>query len=430
MGRNRWILLLAVFLLLYLTRSWPASWNDQSRLAAAWSVSEYHTQAIDQPENLLAQLTGDVCMAHHRLYSDKAPLLGFLAGLAAIPLHAAGLGLGQHLRLASYVLTLAFMGGPFFIYLFLLLRRVEDIPLGLVALLGTIALPYAFVFNNHLPAGLMLGIFLLRRLEAEASFKAALVDGVIVALAPAIDPASALVGLPLAVWGLIFRCRGHLARGAFILGGLIPLAAHLIINMPITGDWRPPNMHAELMIFPGSVWTQETLTGVGGLAWDSILEWESYLWHMTFGTKGFFTHNPLIFLGLIGLIVALIRPRPQGGAEGVWFDLPPLQDRVLAACIALGVAALMANYSLLSNNYGGAAYSVRWFVVLIPLLLPYALTALIKARGRWRLVGWGLAWLSVVVSLGAWPCQWLGEHSHALDMLAGLDLWLRGAFTH
>ena len=83
----------------------------------------------------------------------------------------------------------------------------------------------------------------------------------------------------------------------------------------------------------------------------------------------------------------------------------------------------MGYYSIYSNNYGGYNYSLRWLVLLLPLILPYALAALEAARGAWRAAGLAAAWLSAVMALAAWPNPWLPSHTEALDLMAGFKLW-------
>ncbi len=419
-GKRRWTAVLLGFcLLLVMTRAWPRTWNDQSRLAAAWALSEHHGLAIDAPDNLFGQKTKDKALINGRFYSDKPPVMAFLAGAAAAILKTFGLGFSDHPRLTTYLLTWLFVGLPWLVYLGLLLRSIDDLKLHLVALLGTLALPYAFIFNNHLLAGCLLGIFLLRRLEPRPGLKAALVDGLLCGLAVVIDLAAILVGGLVVLWALVCRGQGLKDRLAFAAAGLLPVALHAALNLSLTGDLRQPSMHPEFMIFPGSVFTEQNLTAVGGLAWRDWSAWLGYLWSLTFGSKGFLTHNPLVLVGLVGLVWILARPWPSGP----WFDLPPGQNRFLAAGIALGFLALTANYSLLSNNYGGANYSVRWFVIAIPLLLPYALSVLISVRGPWRWLAWGAAWLSAVLVLAAWPDPWLDHRLPPLDLVTGLKRW-------
>ena len=425
-GRRRLVvLLIGLVLLLGLTHDRPGSWSDLSRLATAWAVSEHSTLQIDTPDNYFGAATGDKALINGRLYSDKPPVMGFLAGAAAWGLKAAGGGFAQASRLTVYLLTLIFVGLPFLAYLTLLLRRLpsggDGLQLGLIALLGSLALPYAFVFNNHLPAGCLLGLVMLRRLDKAANPLAALADGLMLGLAATLDLGAVLAGGPLAAWIFLFRLAGSKARAAFILAGLGPLALHAALTIPLTGDLRHPSMHPELMLFAGARLSAGELTGVLGPAWSGAGGWGGYLFDLTLGRKGFVTHNPLILLSLIGLILAacgrLPHPRSLAGlSQGT-------RVRLLAGAAALGTAVLILYYSLYSNNFGGDNYSVRWFVLLIPLLLPYGLALLDGLRGAWRKAGLVIAWVSAGLVLAAWPEPWLKVHTESLDLIAGFKLW-------
>ncbi|MBW2617979.1 MAG: hypothetical protein JRC92_03785 [Deltaproteobacteria bacterium] len=408
------VLLIGLVLLLLLTRDRPGSWSDLSRLATAWAVSEHCTLQIDTPDNYFGAATGDKALINGHFYSDKPPVMGVLAGVAAWGLKAAGGGFAQASRLCVYLLTLLFVGLPFLAYLALLLGRLpaggDGLQLGLIALLGSLALPYASVFNNHLPAGCLLGLVMLRRLDRNAQPSAALADGLLLGLASTLDLGAILAGGPLAAWVFLFRLTGSKARAAFILAGLAPLALHAALTIPLTGDLGHPSLHPELMLFPGARLAAGELTGVFGPAWSGAADWLGYLFDLTLGAKGFLTHNPLVFLGFLGLILALAGRPAQGG-------------RLLAGAIALGATALMVYYSLYSNNFGGYNYSIRWFILLIPLLLPYALTLLGGLTGVWRKAGLLLAWVSVGLVLAGWPDPWLPSHTESLDLIAGFKLW-------
>ena len=419
------VLLIGLVLLLLLTRDRPGSWSDLSRLATAWAVSEDCTLQIDTPDNYFGAATGDKALINGHLYSDKPPVMGVLAGAAAWGLKAAGGGFAQASRLTVYLLTLIFVGLPFLAYLALLLRRLpaggDGLQLGLIALLGSLALPYASVFNNHLPAGCLLGLVLLRRLDRTATPLAALADGLLLSLAATLDPGAILAGGPLAAWVFLFRLAGYKARAAFILVGLAPLALHAALTIPLTGDLRHPSLHPELMLFAGARLSAGELTGVFGPAWSNAGGWLGYLFDLTLGAKGFLTHNPLVFLGFLGLILALAGRLP--GGQSLARLTQAERGRLLAGAIALGATALILYYSLYSNNFGGDNYSIRWFVLLIPLLLPYALALLGGLRGAWRKAGLVLAWVSVGLVLAGWPDPWLPTHTESLDLIAGFKLW-------
>jgi len=423
--RNWLVLAVGLIILLSFTKKETRSWASMSRLAAAWAISEHYGLAVDTPDNRFGRMGGDKALIRGRFYSDKPPVMGFLAGLAALGLKPFGLGFNRDRFATLYVLILLMVGLPFLAFIHLLSLRAGSQALGLAALLSSLALPYAFVFNNHLPAGCLLGLVLLRRLDETAGPRAALADGLMLGLAPALDFSAGLAGLPLALWVFFFRLKDSRSRLVLIGAGLIPLALHAGLNYPLTGDLKPPLMHAELLLFPGSALKAGDLTGVRGVLVEGLAGWLGNLWDLTLGVKGFLLLCPMSALGLAGLVAVILGLGARADRASFWTGLGQGREaRLLAGGLLAGVLAVGLYYSLYASAHSsGWNYSIRWFVVLIPLVLPYALLLMARARGAWRPILWGLAAVSAVMALAAWPNPWLRPHQEVSDLIAGFRNW-------
>jgi len=74
---------------------------------------------------------------------------------------------------------------------------------------------------------------------------------------------------------------------------------------------------------------------------------------MFVGPRGFLLYNPLLAIALWGLVLT-IRQKGTFYYEGI--------------LVALGCSLIVLYYFLTTTNFGGWAYSIRWFVPMLPLL--------------------------------------------------------------
>ena len=174
------------------------------------------------------------------------------------------------------------------------------------------------------------------------------------------------------------------ARLLFATGLAIPLLAHAVINIQITGDVIPAGFHTEMFRYEGSAFDESSLTGT----WKhgSLGAAAAYAWRSLFAGKGFFVFAPLCLLGLAG-----------GLLEWRWWRA---RARGVHAVLVIGAAISLAVALLTTNNFGGAAVGFRHAVYLSPvfavLVLPW-LAGDSSARRRPAIVA--VASVSAVVLL-------------------------------
>jgi hypothetical protein len=360
-------------------------WNDGSRLATVESILDRHTLTLDESifcrppadsisrgcpaypmhePDLLANGTRDKLFIRGHFYSDKPAVPSLLmAGL-----YGAGEWLGlpgpaERPDVFCRVLTIA-TSGLAYVFAVLSLYQLGGVialpggtRLGWVAsfALSTVALTYTRHVNNHI---MLLGVIAALCLQAAHLAREAgggtlpwgrlLALGTLAGLGYNLD----LGAGPLLVTGLLglvaYRCRSVSAAAVFLLAGAPWLAAGLAVNYGIGGVWKPMNMVPEYSDWPGGPFSPENLTGF----WrHGPLKLPVYTLALLFGKHGFVTHNPPLLLAIPALAI-LLRPsryRPE------------------LACALGWCGATWLLYAFLSNNYGGACCSIRWFV---PFLAP------------------------------------------------------------
>jgi hypothetical protein len=387
------ILLLVVFA--SLTKSTPESANDSSRLDQIESIVERRTLVIDGAPFS----TVDKYQYQGRFYSDKPPLMA----LAASPLYAAirtaGLGLRTH-KLACWLLTLALVGGLSALGL-VAFRRVilEAFPISpewadfttLVAGLGTTILPFSLVFNNHVVGGALIFFgFQPLLVPRRCGIADAVRSGLLLSLAGAIDIACFLF-VPVAA--LLFA-RESFRNGILQALSSVPLTVlYFLLNSWTSGSLRPPQMNLPLWTYPGSDFTEATLSGlahhtsIGGVA--------VYAFHMLIGNRGLISHSPVLVASLGALPVVLAKGSPLARRSNLSW--------ILAAC-----AAFIGFYIFRSNNYAGYSFGPRWYVtVMLLLCLPLAaLEPALRSSPTWRRAFFGLVLLSVAVAIIGAASPW------------------------
>ena len=183
---------------------------------------------------------------------------------------------------------------------------------------------------------------------------------------------------------------------AFTLGVLPWVAAAVGTNYAVAGLWKPLNMYPDHFRFPGSPFTEQSLTG---FLHHEPLDQVLYAAAMMIGKQGFLNHN-LPLLLVVGAGVGVFR-RCEYRAE---------LGSLLTWC---GLTWLM--YAVLSNNMGGACCSIRWFV---PFLAPgfWLLAVILRDRPELRprfvaLVGGGFVLGCLMWWKGPWtmrmiPLMW------------------------
>ena len=410
---------LALLLAVVGAQPFAGGWNDGSRLAAVESLLERGTLVIDdsifcrpgssaarghspyppsQPA-LVANGTQDKLFIAGHFHSDKPPVIScVMAGL-----YGAGRGLGlprpsQRPDVFCRVLTWLTSCLAFAVSLACLHRLgrlvgltgwAHSVWLGSFAL-STFALAYTRHVNNHiLQLAVASGWCLLAALEARDGGRGAnwprLVGlGALLGLGYNLDlgsgPLFFAMGLGLVVWR-----TWRLVPVLVVLAAAAPwlIACHGL-NVAIGGTLGPLNAVPAFFDWPGCPFGTQNMTGV----WrHGPIKLVVYSLSLLVGKHGLLNHNLPLLLALPAALAVLPHRSPHR----------PELLAGLGWCVA---AWLM--YATLSNNYGGACCSVRWFV---PFLAPafYLLAVYLKQQPQ--------RWLDLLV-LGAWgavlgPIMWM-----------------------
>lgn len=404
------------------TALWAAARDFQgdhasSRLATVYSLTKFGTWYIDRPSdqapNPFEQQTIDKVMVRGqpidgatyggRIISSKPPILPLLMTAEYIALKAlTGWDLDEpaHARKITFVLTLTYVGGAYLLTLVLFLKTLylldcPAVPRGfLLAALafGTEMWGFSGTINNHVPAVALLMVvlysvigLLLGRLGPEP-WRFLLV-GVCGGLAPTIDmPLGIYVGFA----GLaLLRRFPRQTLGWVLMGGLVPIGIHTGIMLAVTGGPLPVQLHKSMYLYESAYWRHP-------LGIDALNEpkW-AYLFHITFGRCGVFTLFPVLLMGAIAFIRALL--------------YPPFPFRGAIIAGGAGCLVLIAYYASSTNNYGGESYGFRWLIGSMPvLLLMGSVVAVRSVRVRHRVL---LAVMLLVSFYSGWECFLAGWSS-------------------
>jgi hypothetical protein len=420
-----WLLgLLAFALAAAGARDQPGGFNDGSRLATAESLIERGTLAIDDslfvrpppatelaergllpadpnPVYSLARATKDKLFIDGRYFSDK-PMIPAVVNAAAYRLLMV-FGLprpSERPDVFTRVSTILMCGIGYAVAvgcMWQLGKRVGLTPAWrLVWLAGfalaTILPAYTRQLNSGVPqlgATAALALSLSRFAVGAAPGWVFLLAGAYAGFGFTIDQASGAPLAALAILVVYLRTRRVDSTALFAAGALPWVVAHLWVNYAIGGVLVPLNMVPEYLRWPGSPFDETNMTGVSRHTPFGLV---IYLRLLLVGESGFLIFNlPLLLAVVMGWRVLVHR----------------VADRLeLAAMIAWSVI-VVAVYAVLSDNLGGHALSIRWFV---PLLVPgfWVLARLIVEWPTLRIDFVLLAAFGLNVSVLSWPCgPWL-----------------------
>jgi hypothetical protein len=295
---------------------------------------------------------------------------------------------------------------PFFVYLVLLARLIEDsgrTDLGRLlafttAALGTYLITFSGTLNNHSPGAycvLFAAYPLVRAIHEKRDMTPTgyLCCGFFAALSATFDlPASAFLaalGLPL----LIAQPRKTLLF--FAPAALVPVVALLACNYAALGQVLPAysEFGGPWYNFEGSHWAKRGTPAGKGIDFNTEPT-PVYAFHLLFGHHGWFSLTPVWLLALGGLVTLSFRSaadvqrlfqRPgnagaTGGTRGTGWT------RELFAAMTLVVSSVVFVFYLSrtqSYNYGGFTSGPRWLFWLIPLWV-LAIPPLADRLARWR----------------------------------------------
>lgn len=414
-----WVLLYGVALLaLPRIRCQVVGANDSSRYSTMIALVEHGTPYIDQVD--LAKRTMDKVRVDGRDLSTKPPVLSVIgAGIYYVLHNVFGLTFRKNEAVVVPILVVLLCTLPLLVLLWAfhgLVRRESIAPpaaLGITALLGlsTLCFPFGTILVNHMPStAALFGMFVCaRELRAERQDSPwyAFGAGLLGCLAVTFELTAGFPVLALGVYLLWGRRRWPYAVMA-LLGAAGPAALHLALTWWSTGGVLPVQLRPSLWHFEGSYWNQPK-------SWDALDQpkWQYGLFCF-FGGRGFFTLTPVLLLALPALWRGLRR-----GAGARWPDGAP--GRAETVAVLAGFVGLMTFIILRTNNYGGGHYGMRWFLMMVPLLLALMAPLLAGIRSRLGLVG-----LALLVLPGLYTAQifWFGKPT-SYELLLMRHGWLQ-----
>jgi hypothetical protein len=335
------------------TKPHAISWNDISRLATIDALVSRHTFAIDSSP--LAARTEDKYRHAGRTYSDKPPALELQGAAVAGVLAPLGITLERTPERAIYLITLFTVGvwfalGCAYAYAFQRLLGFSPRCAALVAALsglGTLALPYATILANHVPAGAaaLAGVYHLVRAR-ERRLHAAL-GAVFLTLAYAFDSAA----IVLAAAAIVLLWGAPLRTWAVFAAACVPVVAgQLAFNEAVSGALGPPAMNQASWADPSSPFHRADQSL---LRFSSAGDYVRYAGYLLVGDKGLISYTPLALVCAYGFV----RMAAAGGA---------------LRRIALAIVATFAVYFVLmvafTDDYGALNYGQRRYVDLFFLL--------------------------------------------------------------
>ena len=379
----------ALALCALLTKPHAVSWNDLSRVATIDALVRDHTLAIDGSP--FAARTEDKYRFGGRTYSDKPPALAIEGAAFAAVLARLGITLARTPDRAVYLITLLTVGGWFaagcaYAYAFARLLGIERRGAVFVAALtglGTLALPYATVLANHVPAGAaaLAAFYHLARARAGARTAAhAALGALFLTLSYAFDASAIVFGLGAVVllWGTPARVWAVFAAAC------VPVVAlQLAYNASVSTGWIPPAMNQATWSDPASPFHR---AGQSEFLFSSAGDYLRYAIYLLFGDKGLVSYTPLALLCAYGLV-------------RMW----KAHERRIALAIAAPCVAYYALMVAFTNDYFALNYGERRYAdiafVLCVALGP-ALAAL--PRGAATVAARiAVAWSAAVAMLGA-----------------------------
>jgi len=326
--------------------------NEASRFAVVQAVGEQGVFSIEKTNFR----TVDKVFRDGHFYSDKPPALAWSLGMLwKIPHRLFGFSFEEDYRWSVWMVNF-FLGSTasllIYLWLFNALRRETRGPLLLQWLLALAAplngwlLAYSTVLNNHTPAaaaalGMTVALMKFRRRPTAA---AAALAGTAAGIVGAMElPPGAFFGAA-AVAGVWFAAPRELRlRRAAVCAaaGLCIVAGLTLLNFYAYGTPVPLYLAGK---------------NGGTYAFPTSIEWEvvPYAVDTLMWTRGLFSYQPFLLLAL----------------PGIWLmrrSLRAPEWAALAASAATGVFYLLA-----TNEYGGAAYGFRYFIVFIPVLWFFA----------------------------------------------------------
>jgi len=402
--------------------------DETARLATVQAIVENGTLAID--ETMKMPIGQTIKGRDGRRYSDQPPVMAVLLSGSYWAMHRNGLTMDQNPILVPYLLTiiavtLPVAGAAGLVYrmgrMFELKRPVRAL-MGAAVVLGSGLLSYGVVLNAHAPAAVLVmcaaACFVhIAIAKRPASWIWLIIAGMSAALAATLEPAAAVFAVLLWFVPLAMRWRATSRVGGvmlYALGMIPPLALHIAMTTPITGDALPGMFHRELAEtriawswsttpsrlseYSGAI---DSTSGGGYIELNEPAADEDFAQIATtswlarrmadttriigalVGAHGLFSHFPVLILGVLGVGAIMHRH---------W----PTATKVMAAATLAGGAFIVITFATVTPARTGSMFAARWFVVFLPMLLFWSG---VWVRRRHHPITWSLAAVMLVFSV-------------------------------
>ncbi|MFH0873282.1 MAG: hypothetical protein V1846_00330 [Candidatus Komeilibacteria bacterium] len=402
------LLTAVVLILLLLTKIVYSSANDLSRFFTIRSVGVEHTLVIFQDAE--TKYADTIYLPGRGWYSDKPPLLSITA--AGIFLLLRSLGILSDPVLASsananyYILTLIFSGLPLLIFFWLWHRALKKMTLAkrsqnfwlLLGAGGTLLLPFATIFSNHVITALLAFVSFYLIIAKKITSKTLWALGLLVGLLPAIDVPFGffwLIIITLLIWPQIKKNYWP------YLISLIPgIILTLFLNWLTSGNILPMYLVAkQYLSLPQNNWRTDLTIRP---PWQIVVDFGQALVGLK---KGLFVYTPILLLGFWALL------------RNTRSLLLGYQRQVLFWGSLIYIFSVIA----LTNDLGGQSYGLRWALPLVPIWLwaaaEYWPQLSTKSKYIWAIIGL----FSVLMSIGGLIDPWQSTQNFTLwNLVASL----------
>lgn len=365
-----------------------------SRINTARALVEQHTFAI---ENITDNETVDKILYNGHFYSSKPPLPAVAyAGIYYILRKSTGLEFNQIFGKIIILLTSNLFFALLLAYFYKSLKyfkidKIHKIILTFTLGFGTLLFPYSTSLFNHTPAALFifLSFYYLLKTEHEENNRAFYaLSGIFLSLAIVTETIQAGIFF---IAFLIFIALDKKRRPRifwFLLGSLPVGLLYAIYNLHTTGSILPAYFNSDrLYRFPGSYWTNPEKTDA--FAHNKLL----YFLNIIIGAQGIFLYTPILIFGFWGMIKA-IKNKINSWQKPAWL-------------IFLTSAFIILFLTFTTNNYGGASYGFRWFIIAYPCILFFT-PLLFENNKNNKIIGWFLFifFISFLISFIGLPNGW------------------------
>jgi hypothetical protein len=375
---------------------WPTfSSNDRSRWAMVRALVEEGTFVVGKRDPVTGKDSGIIFedgwqsvdkVLHpvtNEFYSSKPPLLSVLVAAEYWLLRNV---LGWDIVkdrwpvMVTILITINIL--PLILYLWLLAALADRFAkddwsrffIVIAGGLATVMTPFLITFNNHTIAttSVLLALWATLKIRdlsqggSVAPVKWFLLAGFAAGFAACMElPALALTA-GLGVYLILLNARATLS--AYLPSALLCGVALLACNYAELGQLRPA--YAEFggpwYQYEGSHWKVPEGTKKRGIDFAGVNgETKTvYTFHLLVGHHGWFSLTPIMFLGLIGMIVAVARSKQNETASE-----PDNGYRLFALFSLLVSVVVIGFYIYKSDNYGGWSNGPRWLMWLSPMWL-------------------------------------------------------------